>query len=661
MRSKPAEASSDGPHDLADRCKFLLEHLPQPIIAMEGETHLVRYINPAFSGLSGKKRMELLGRPFAEAFSEGEKAEILPLLDRVYRTGKPETATRREQGKTPPAYWSYAVGAIFGANKRPVGLMIQVTDATEINVFRTQVTAMNESLVLSSVRQHELTEAAESLNRRLQLLLNAIPVGVMTAEDPECRVITLNPAGTSLFGVPFIRDGEVPLRYRFFHQSRELKPEEMPLQLAVSENRDVHDMEIEAQLNGNLRWTGLFRATPLHDHKGKVIGGIAVVLDITQRKEAEKATAEAKKKLEATLHALPDILFEVDRDGRIYNAHVPDPQKLNISIREYQGHLAWDVLPSEAATIISQAIREAESKGPLIGIKYPVDIPGGEKKYFEFSIAPVGRYNEADTRFIVLARDITDRHVLEENINRLRREQESFLRHEMKNLFAPLQIFAELLLQNSENLTEEQAHYLQRISESSGRVSDFIDSLKNIHNIEARLYPLKRTKHSLDGIIRGVIANIEPLAGKSGVTIQYHGPEGETDFPMDVSLMPGVFSNLLLNAIEHVAELKDPHEKIVSIDFAQKKGQYSIRINNKGTPISTERLATFFDKFNVGPEKRKGTGLGTTYAFLVIRAHGGDIRVSSTTEEGTTVVITLPKKSFRMGSRQETSRSSRMT
>ena len=54
-----------------------------------------------------------------------------------------------------------------------------------------------------------------------------------------------------------------------------------------------------------------------------------------------------------------------------------------------------------------------------------------------------------------------------------------------------------------------------------------------------------------------------------------------------------------------------------------------------------ERLATFFEKFNadVRNRKKKGAGLGTTYAYLVTRAHGGDIIVDSNEKEGTTVTV----------------------
>ena len=156
-------ASAGGPtFELPQLCRYFFELSPQPMVAVEGTTHIVRHVNEAFARLAGKRRTELIGRPFAEAVLEGENNGYLALLDRVYRTGKPETLVEQQHGQAPPAYWSYAVWAILGLDDHPAGVLIQVTDVTEDAIFRGQATAMNEALVLSSVRQHELTESAEA-------------------------------------------------------------------------------------------------------------------------------------------------------------------------------------------------------------------------------------------------------------------------------------------------------------------------------------------------------------------------------------------------------------------------------------------------------------------------------------------------------------------
>ncbi|MCA1556700.1 MAG: PAS domain-containing sensor histidine kinase, partial [Acidobacteria bacterium] len=150
--------------DLVRLCRYFSELSPQPMVAVEGTTHIVRHLNAAFARLVGKEVSELVGRPFAEAVPEGEKNRCLSLFDRVYRTGMPEIILEQEHSQTPPVYWSYSVWAVLGVDERPVGVIIQVTDATENANFRRQVTGMNEQLLLSSTRQHELTENAERAN-----------------------------------------------------------------------------------------------------------------------------------------------------------------------------------------------------------------------------------------------------------------------------------------------------------------------------------------------------------------------------------------------------------------------------------------------------------------------------------------------------------------
>jgi PAS domain S-box-containing protein len=143
------------------------------MVAVEGTTHSVIYLNPAFAHLVGGERDDLIGRPFAEAVPEGHANGCLALLDRVFRTGIPEELPEQEhrQAHPQPVYWSYSGWAILDAHERPAGVMIQVTDITATAIFRRQAVAMNEALLLSGTRQHELTEMAEVLAAQLKASL----------------------------------------------------------------------------------------------------------------------------------------------------------------------------------------------------------------------------------------------------------------------------------------------------------------------------------------------------------------------------------------------------------------------------------------------------------------------------------------------------------
>jgi PAS domain S-box-containing protein len=151
-------------------CRHLSERSPQPMVAVEGTTHVVIYVNPAFARFVGRERKDLVGRPFSTAVPEGDENGCLALLDRVFRTGNPENLAEQEhrQAGSRPVYWSYVVWAVLGEEGRPAGVMIQVTDSTETAVYRQQTRAMNEALMVSAVRQHELAEVAESLNAQLR-------------------------------------------------------------------------------------------------------------------------------------------------------------------------------------------------------------------------------------------------------------------------------------------------------------------------------------------------------------------------------------------------------------------------------------------------------------------------------------------------------------
>ncbi len=158
-------------------CRAMMTCSPLPLVAVEGQEHAVRYVNPAFCLLVGKEAEELLNRPFALAVPEGKANGCIALLERVTQTGVTETLADQEHARASlpdssrsGVYWSYVAWPILANEGHTIAVMIQVTDSTGIAQFRHQVTTMNQELLLSSVRQHELREVAEALNARLQAL-----------------------------------------------------------------------------------------------------------------------------------------------------------------------------------------------------------------------------------------------------------------------------------------------------------------------------------------------------------------------------------------------------------------------------------------------------------------------------------------------------------
>jgi two-component system NtrC family sensor kinase len=166
MGMKPTPGTGNQPPDLSSLCLALTEYAPLPMATVEGDNHIVCYVNPAFCRLLDRSQDQLVGKSFYEMLPE--KGECVTLIDRVFRTGKPESHAEPKHAESHPVFWSYTAWAVMG-NDRPVGVIIQVTESGE---FYEKTLAMNEALILGSVRQHELIEATDSANIQLQEEIN---------------------------------------------------------------------------------------------------------------------------------------------------------------------------------------------------------------------------------------------------------------------------------------------------------------------------------------------------------------------------------------------------------------------------------------------------------------------------------------------------------
>jgi PAS domain S-box-containing protein len=114
--------------------------------------------------------------------------------------------------------------------------------------------------------------------------------------------------------------------------------------------------------------------------------------------------------LQATLDAVPDLLFEVDIFGKYYSVHSPHTDLLAAPKEVLLGKTIFEILPYKATIICLDALRQADSEGYSHGKQIELEI-NGEKKWFELSVSTKMASNLDEKRFVVLSRDITDRTV----------------------------------------------------------------------------------------------------------------------------------------------------------------------------------------------------------------------------------------------------------
>ena len=120
------------------------------------------------------------------------------------------------------------------------------------------------------------------------------------------------------------------------------------------------------------------------------------------------ALEKSDRSLRAVLDAIPDLMFEVTQDGRYVQLRSSQPELLLVPADQVLGRSFHDVLPPEAAAVAQAAIDVASVQGVARDFQYSLDLPGG-KRWFEFSVARKVLAEDAETHFVVLSRDITQR------------------------------------------------------------------------------------------------------------------------------------------------------------------------------------------------------------------------------------------------------------
>ncbi len=140
--------------------------------------------------------------------------------------------------------------------------------------------------------------------------------------------------------------------------------------------------------------------------------------------QSESKTLAAKNRLQATLDAMPDLLFEAGLDGRIFDYHSNRADLLAVPPEQFMGKHVSEFLPAQAAQTCLAALQEAALKGCSRGSEYRLGLPQGER-WFELSVAPMPAVPADQQHFILLARDITERKNAQDLLRETTRQLQS--------------------------------------------------------------------------------------------------------------------------------------------------------------------------------------------------------------------------------------------
>jgi len=229
---------------------------------------------------------------------------------------------------------------------------------------------------------------------------------------------------------------------------------------------------------------------------------------------------------------------------------------------------------------------------------------------------------------------------LQEQLAASQRELEAFAYAVSHDLRAPLRSlsgFSQALAELPKaGLDPKATHYLNRIQQASGKMSELIDALLGLARI-ARADMQVRTADL------SVIANdaAQALRAKYAARVVDIAIEPNLRAQADTRLMRTAFDALLDNAIKFTATRNPAHIEVGTAQTEHGPAFY-VRDNGIGLDLAyAEKLFRPFQRLHAD-ERYTGLGIGLATVQRVIMRHGGRVWVQAQIEHGTSVFFTLP-------------------
>jgi signal transduction histidine kinase len=190
-------------------------------------------------------------------------------------------------------------------------------------------------------------------------------------------------------------------------------------------------------------------------------------------------------------------------------------------------------------------------------------------------------------------------------------------------------------------ITEPQRSALARIRRSEAHLLGLIEDVLNFAKIEAGRVTFDLKPVPVTELVSEVDALVEPqMREKSIVYTRHDAPDAAA--MVDEEKTRQVLLNLLSNAVKFT-----PAGGNIAVSFETRDGEVDISITDTGSGIPLEKQESIFEPFvqlqRAYTSTHGGTGLGLAISRDLARSMGGDLKVRSEPEHGSTFVLTLPR------------------
>lgn len=406
------------------------------------------------------------------------------------------------------------------------------------------------------------------------------------------------------------------------------------------------------------------KTEPIWDALGKVTRLLGIVMDISDRYAMQEALRRSEERARATLKALPDLVFRVDREGKYLDFMVSPQGSYLVDPQQLVGKNIHETFPIPTSTIYAErkyaALQQALATQTVQIYEQQIEI-GDQCRYEEIRVAPSG--NDEAVFFI---RDISDRkraevqlHQTNQELARATRLKDEFLANMSHELRTPLNA----ILGMTEGLQEQvfgkisdrQLKALQTIESSGSHLLELINDILDLSKIASGQIELDCTLTSINRLCQSSLTFIRQQALQKCIQIHTKIQMDLPDLLVDERRIRQVLINLLSNAVKFTPAggtitLEVSRLRLIT-SFQEEaneevKEYLQIVVIDTGIGIAEENIQKLFKPFvqidSALNRQYEGTGLGLSLVKQMVELHGGKVGLTSELGVGSRFTVELP-------------------
>lgn len=406
--------------------------------------------------------------------------------------------------------------------------------------------------------------------------------------------------------------------------------------------------------NDALRWVRQ-SMIPRREADGTVIFS-GVMRDVTREKEAEDQVALLQSVVVRSSDAMG--IFETSADG----AETKIVYVNDTFVRFFGG--SAETLVGQPIDILNHNDINGDGRALIMGaldrddgvpVEYETGGRGGRIFWVEARVETVQKFEDGRTLWIIISRDVSERHRAQAELMRAKDEAEAgsraktnFLANMSHELRTPLNAiigFSELIAHGVARTgwTPGYAEYLGDVSASGRHLLELINSILDLTKIETGSLDLNLAPIALQDLVQESLSLVSGMARDGNIVLS-------AQIPADCPEIPGDFLKLkqvLLNVLSNAVKFTPPGGRIsVSVSFDDDFA--TITVADTGCGISKADLVRVLHPFvqaeNSLSRRHQGSGLGLSIAQEFCNLHNGSLTIDSVESQGTTVRIALPRR-----------------